>query len=242
MTDPSSTGPGSAPSAHRPPAPRIISAPCRHRAETGDTLDYEEIHGRPFCFYRFNNPGFIEHLKEVCLAAETDILKLPVADHWETEQSDQAMRQFGTTARFPYYNMLLLRDTSLIQIFRAIQRCYITMAERQGLDQSPVWVQCWENVLRRDGHLHKHAHNFFMHGHLTVATPGSRTGYEFDDGEVVEIENEPGLLTLMGHAGLMHYTTPNPSDEPRISIAFDLCGTPHMSNQMLARHTFIPLL
>ena len=81
-----------------------------------------------------------------------------------------------------------------------------------------------------------------MHGHLTVATPGSNTGYDFDNGETVEIENEPGLLTLIGRAGVMHYTTPNPSTEPRISIALDLCREPKLNNLTMVRHTFIPLL
>jgi hypothetical protein len=223
-------------------APRIISAPCRNKPETGDSLDLEVLGDVPFCFYRFNNDAFMAHLREVCLGVEEDILKLPVADNWETEQSDQEMKQFGTTSRFPYYNMLLLRDTALIHIFRAIQRCYMSMAEHQGIDHAPVWVQCWENVLRRDGHLHKHAHDIFMNGPLTVATPGSRTGYEFENGEGVEVENEQGLLTLIGRPGVMHYTTPNPSDEPRISIAFDLCREPELNNEMLNRHTFAPLL
>ena len=222
--------------------PRVISAPGREKPAAGDSLDYEVIGGVPFCFYRFTDRSFIEHLRAICLAAEEGILELPVAEHWDREQSDQEMQQFGTTSRFPYYNMLLLRDTAMIYVFRAIRRCYMTVAERQRLDQSPVWVQCWENVLRRDGHLHKHAHNFFMHGHLTVATPGSHTGYEFDTGEAIEIINEPGLLTLIGQAGVMHYTTPNPSDQPRISLAFDLCRAPQMNNETLNRHTFIPLI
>lgn len=222
--------------------PRVISAPCRTKPDVGDTLDYDVIGDVPFCFYRFKHGPFIDHLRELCLAAEEEILKLPVADNWEREQSDQEMQQFGTTARFPYYNMLLLKDTALIHVFRAVQRCYMTMVEQQSLDQAPVWIQCWENVLRRDGHLHKHAHDFYMHGHLTVATPGSCTGYEFENGEAVEIENEPGLLTLIGRAGVMHYTTPNPSDEPRISMAFDLCREPQLNNRTLDRHTFIPLL
>ena len=221
---------------------RVISAPNRAGPAAGDSLDYEVIGGVPFCFYRFTDRSFIEYLQSLCLTAEASILKLPVADNWDREQSDQEMQQFGTTSRFPFYNMLLLQDTAVIHIFRAIKRCYMTAAEQLGLDQSPVWVQCWENVLRRDGHLHKHAHNFFMHGHLTVATPGSNTGYEFDNGDALEIRNEPGLLTLIGKAGVMHYTTPNPSDQPRISIAFDLCRAPHMTNDTLSRHTFIPLL
>lgn len=223
-------------------APRVIAAPRSDSSSSGDTLDFEVIGGVPFCFYRFTNRPYVERLREICLAAEIDILKLPVAENWDTEQSDQEMRQYGTTARFPFYNMLLLKDVAMIYIFRAIQRCYMTVADHRGLDRSPVWVQCWENVLRRDGHLHKHAHNFFMHGHLTVATPGSNTGYEFANGEAIEIENEPGLLTLIGQAGVMHYTTPNPSDEPRISMAFDLCRVPHVNNDTLIRHNFIPLL
>ena len=240
MSGTSSTGLQGAAQTGAPP--RTMSAPGRDHSGPGDSLSLDVIGGVPFCFYRFTYRPFIERLREICLATEADILKLPVADNWDREQSDQEMQQFGTTARFPYYNMLLVRDVSVIHVFRAIQRCYTTMAEYQKLEPSPVWVQCWENVLRRDGHLHKHAHNFFMHGHLTVATPGSRTGYEFESGEVVEIENEPGLLTLIGRQGVMHYTTPNPSDQPRISIAFDLCRADDMNNDKLNRHTFIPLL
>jgi hypothetical protein len=64
-------------------------------------LDFDTIGGVPFCFYRFASRPFLEHLREVCLAAEEGILKLPAADHWEKEQSDQEMQQFGTTSRFP---------------------------------------------------------------------------------------------------------------------------------------------
>ena len=116
-------------------APRVISAPCRNKPAEGDSLDFEVIGGVPFCFYRFTDRAFMEHLRELCLAVEGDIMKLPVADNWDAEQSDQEMQQFGTTSRFPYYNMLLLEDVSVIHIFRAIQRCYLTAAEHQGLDQ-----------------------------------------------------------------------------------------------------------
>ena len=88
-------------------APRVISAPCRNKPASGDSFDFDTIGGVPFCFYRFTSRPFMEHLREVCLAAEESILKLPAADHWEKEQSDQEMRQFGTTSRFPFYNMLL---------------------------------------------------------------------------------------------------------------------------------------
>jgi hypothetical protein len=39
-----------------------------------------------------------------------------------------------------------------------------------------------------------------------------------------------------------HYTTPNPSHKARISMAFDPCRGPQVTNQALSRHTFISLL
>ena len=99
--------------------PRVISAPCRNKPASGDSLGFDAVGGLPFCFYRFTSRPFMERLREVCLAAEESILELLVADH---------------------------------------------------------------------------------------------------------------------------YTTPNPSDQSRISIAFDPCRGPQVTNQALSRHTFIPLL
>lgn len=220
--------------------PDVIRAPGAIKQE--DSLYFDVLHDVPFCFYRFADPAYLSRLEEICLGAEADILKLPVSKKWAMEQERLGREQMGTTARFPFYNMFLIRDVAMIRIFRAIQQSYMTMANQLRFDRAPVWVQCWQNILRTRETLHVHAHNYFMHGHLTVTTPGSNTGYVFDDGARVEIMNEPGLLTLIGRAGVKHYTTPCDGNEPRISIAFDLCREPHMSNDLLSKQTFIPLL
>ena len=217
-----------------------IRAPVARKAE--DSLRFDVLHEVPFCFYRFADSDFIRRLKEVCLAAEPGILELPVSKKWSEEQARLGKSQMGTTARFPFYNMFLLRDIALVHVFRAIQQSYLAMSAQLQIDRSPVWVQCWQNILRTRETLHVHAHNYFMHGHLTVTTPGSSTGYVFDDGAQVEIENEPGLLTLIGRSGVKHYTTPCDASEPRISMAFDLCREPHMSNDVLNHQMFIPLM
>ncbi len=221
-------------------APRVIRAPGESKQE--DSLFFDVLHDVPFCFYRFADQKFTSRLTEICLGAEADILKLPVSKKWAMEQERLGREQMGTTARFPFYNMFLIQDVAMIRIFRAIQQCYMTMANQLRFDRAPVWVQCWQNILRTRETLHVHAHNYFMHGHLTVTTPGSSTGYVFDDGARVEIQNEPGLLTLIGRAGVKHYTTPCDASEPRISIAFDLCREPHMNNDLMQKQTFIPLL
>lgn len=207
-----------------------------------DTPEPRVMHGVPLCFYRFGDPSIVARLRELCLDAEAQILDLPLAPSWQKAQAEEGLAYTGTTARYPYYNVLLMRDVVVVHLFRAIQTLFFTVASAQGLDRSPVWVQCWQNVIRRGQALHEHAHPYFMHGHLTVATPGSATGYVFDDGARVEIPNEPGLLTLIGRAGVRHYTTENASDEPRITIAFDLCREPQMTNEVLAVQRFIPLL
>ncbi len=218
----------------------VMRAPVARKAE--DSLRFEILHDVPFCFYRFANADFSRRLEQVCLAAEPAILELPVSEKWSQEQTRLGKNQMGTTARYPFYNMFLLRDIALVHVFRAIQQSYLAMSARLQIDRAPVWVQCWQNILRTKETLHVHAHNYFMHGHLTVTTPGSNTGYMFDDGAQVEIENEPGLLTLIGKSGVRHYTTPCDASEPRISIAFDLCREPHMSNDVLDRQMFIPLM
>lgn len=218
----------------------VMRAPVARKAE--DALRFEVLHDVPFCFYRFASEDFVRRLTEVCLAAEPDILKLPVSKKWANEQQEIGRQQMGTTARYPFYNMFLLRDVVMVHVFRAIQQSYLAMSARLQIEHKPVWIQCWENILRTRETLHIHAHNYFMHGHLTVKTPGSNTGYVFDDGARVEIENEPGLLTLIGKPGVQHYTTPCDSAEPRISIAFDLCREPHITNDLLNKQTFIPLM
>lgn len=218
----------------------VIRAPVAR--EAGDPLCFEVLHDVPFCFYRFADGNFLRRLQHVCLAAEPEILELPVSEKWSREQERLGKQQTGTTARYPFYNMFLVRDVAMVHIFRAIQQSYVAMSRQLKLDSAAVWIQCWQNILRTRETLHVHAHNYFMHGHLTVTTPGSSTGYIFDDGVRVEIENEPGLLTLIGKPGVRHYTTPCEASEPRITIAFDLCREPHMNNDVINRQMFIPLM
>ena len=207
-----------------------------------DHCEYRLIHGIPFAFYRFADSAWVDRMREICLAAEPAILELPIASAWKNDAESGNIGYTGTTARYHAYNVLLMRHTEVIHLFRAIQNAYFKIAMQLGLDQKPVWVQCWQNVIRTEQSLHPHSHPYEMHGHLTIQADGTQTVYVFDDGRELQFDNQPGMLTLIGNGGLTHYTTPNKSNQPRISIAFDLCRGADMSDEALALQKFIPLL
>jgi hypothetical protein len=176
---------------------------------------YLEKGGVSFVFLEENDPAYLSELYAFCLSKEPEILALPLT--WETE------RLSPTSARYGNYNFLLYPDRLVKRLYDLIRYAYSELAEHGvGGENESLWIQCWLNVHRRGQHLEVHRHlGFRAHGFFTVKADGTSTVFEIGE-ENFELEAKNGRLVLIGRDDVWHRVTPNPSDEPRVSIAFDL--------------------
>lgn len=170
------------------------------------------FHVRMIPFGSYTYPYSSEQLQKIILASEEAILKLD--PDWTPGHKSP------TSARYRQYNFLNFPGSEDFKTFlrQSIDDFYRRMNWKIPKSR---YLQCWVNIHRNGEHLHAHAHqDCKMSGHMTVACQGTRTTYFKET--TFEIENEPGLLTLIGCDRVPHYTSPVIGDVPRISIAFDL--------------------
>ena len=103
----------------------------------------------------------------------------------------------------------------------------------------PVVVQCWANIFRKGEGIKEHSHlegcsevnneffgsaNIFLHGDPTIGTHY----------EGVKSVNKIGEFVIFP-VTMKHHVTPNPTDNIRVSMAFDFyTGSDEFMNQMVA--------
>lgn len=164
----------------------------------------------PFGVYRY--PLSTDSLNDLILAKEPTILTYDL--DWPDENKSP------TTARYGSYNFLTYPGTDDFKAFiiTAIDDFYRKMNWDIPTER---WVQCWVNIHREGQRLGLHTHHDCkLSGHMTVACNGSYTAYY--SSMLFELENEPGLLTLIGAERVPHATSAVVGDQARISIAFDV--------------------
>lgn len=91
----------------------------------------------------------------------------------------------------------------------------------------PVFIQCWANTFRKNQGIdyHQHGRHRFLCGNLFISGPTKPgTTYHIDD-EMIDIENEVGVLTIFG-SDLCHMVKPNTTDVVRITMAIDVLSNP----------------
>lgn len=136
------------------------------------------------------------------------------------------------TARLGYYNFL---DFDYPQI-RALEE-FISESYKQFMTgiQTPVekiYCHAWVNIIRKDQqitpHNHADAHTnlpgcySYLSGNITIEAENTSTNYESPyNGQMHRIPNKNGDMTLFP-SFIMHHTSVNKSDAPRLSIAFDI--------------------
>lgn len=173
------------------------------------------ITGVDFQFAYFKNSDALKQLAETAMDLEKDIVSLKKT--WKDDTDNP------TTSRYGSYNLLKVERPcirALADFLREQCLCYLEQRNDRSAD---YWIQCWINIHRKGQSLHQHRHlGYRLHGHMTVAAENTNTYYGPDD--EICIKNEPGLLTIIGEDDVLHRVSANPSEHPRISIAFDVIG------------------
>lgn len=168
-----------------------------------------------------------KRLGEIVLLEEPNIIK-------NVRSSAQQDDQTWLTGKLWSYNFLDF-DYPEINVFRDfIKKSYEEFSRSCGYEPETVYIQCWANVIRNNGrritpHDHATAHSnapieySYLSGNICIQAEDTNTYYEnpFLKSNVAAIKNFAGdLIIFPSH--LIHWTDTNSSENPRITIAFDL--------------------
>jgi hypothetical protein len=164
----------------------------------------------PFGIYFY--PTVPTDLAQIVLGQEEAILQL--------ERDWDADYRSPTSARYRHYNFLTFAGTEDFKKFLHLSIDDFYRRMRWPIP-SHRWLQCWVNIHREGQFLGRHCHSDCkLSGHMTIACNQTQTTY-FNE-HTFSLENEPGILTLIGSDFVLHETSPVVGNDVRISVAFDL--------------------
>jgi hypothetical protein len=140
------------------------------------------------------------------------------------------------TGKLWAYNFLDFDYPCVRYLKEFIYSKYLEYATFCNIDSSkPVYVQCWVNIINNDGrtitpHNHSSAQDTapaeysYISGNISLQTENTSTFFAhpiLSKRIYREIPNVDGELILFP-SFVTHWTSPNLSDKPRITIAFDI--------------------
>ena len=187
----------------------------------------------------------VTSLSQFLLSKENEIKKLPssVGGNGKMTDGNTGVGSNSTTSKFQHYNLLTWSHPEINKLKSNIAKNLFKYNNECG-NETPeeVYAVCWYNVLRFGQKINPHMHSTMPHcylsGHFNVQVNNTSTCYmspinQLNDPEVIDIKNKNGDMTLFP-SYIFHYTTPQYSFKPRITIAFDL-------NLYKLHDNFIPL-
>ena len=137
------------------------------------------------------------------------------------------------TARLGYYNFL---DFDYPQI-RSLETFIVESYKEflmgiQTPTEDKIYCHAWVNIIRKGEQITKHNHAdahtnlpgcySYLSGNLTIEAENTSTNYESPyNGQLHRIPNKNGSLTIFP-SFVMHHTSINKSEFPRLSLAFDI--------------------
>jgi len=132
------------------------------------------------------------------------------------------------TSRFEHYNIFDWPE--MYKLKSAVKSIHDLFLQYVKVENRPVWINGWANVMRKGQQIKTHLHNVdqtcYLGGHICVACEQSSTFYinpvnTINDPEIFEIENKVGQITLFSNC-IPHYTSKHEGNSERITMAFDL--------------------
>lgn len=154
------------------------------------------------------------------------------------------------------YNFLNFDDKypQLSKVKSWIFEQYKTYTKELGIKEEEVYTMCWINIIRNDGRkIEKHHHAqdgsrglqkyAYVSGHITIQATDTNTYYQNPilDKQYITVKNYEGESTMFP-SWVIHWTDENKSNNPRISLAFDII-TKEMYDmgEMINKEVFIKL-
>ncbi len=186
-----------------------------------------------------------QKLLDIVLAEETNILQNTLCNPNEKDPTWLTSRLWG-------YNFLKFDYEEITELKQVISQQYKIYMESIGLIPEPVYIQCWANIIRNNGriitpHNHANAHTnapeeySYLSGNISIRTDNTATLFAnpfLRTQQWIPVPNVDGELVSFP-SFVVHWTTPNESEIPRVSISFDII-TEHVYN-MSTNNNFIKL-
>ena len=136
------------------------------------------------------------------------------------------------TARLGYYNFLDFDYPQIHALEKFISESYVEFLTGIQTPVEKIYCHAWVNIVRKGEQITKHNHAdahtnlpgcySYLSGNLTIEADNTSTNYESPyNGQLHRIPNQNGSMTLFP-SFVMHHTSINKSEFPRLSIAFDI--------------------
>jgi len=165
-------------------------------------------------------------LSELVLKKEPEIIEKYPPTGFNGEYSD-GQTQLGSnslTSRFYHFNVLDWDGTDLVK--ESIRTGYEAYT---GLIDTPIYVKCWANVMRKGEQIkpHKHAERYkyreedYLCGHISVKVDGTTSTYYQVGSETFKFPNIDSMITIFP-CYVYHWTDQYNGDSERITLAFDI--------------------
>ena len=123
------------------------------------------------------------------------------------------------TSRFYHFNILRWFNTN--QLKKEIRKGYESYTY---VKNTPLFVQCWANVMRKGDRINPHTHMdvivsplHSLSGHLCVKVDDSTSTY-YDGNPICNVNGEMTFFP----STMMHWTNTYLGDSERITVAFDI--------------------
>jgi exopolysaccharide biosynthesis predicted pyruvyltransferase EpsI len=176
----------------------------------------------------------VEKLKHIMLTEEQNIID--AYKPFDSKAENNANLEDWVTNRAFEYNLLNFGDKypEINELKQFICNQYKNYVGQLGLKEEVVYIQVWINVLRKGSRFftkHHHAHvarlgnqtYAYVSGNICIDAVDTHTYYQHPVLDMVEvsIKNIPGESILFP-SWVIHRTDQNLSENPRLSIAFDI--------------------
>ena len=136
------------------------------------------------------------------------------------------------TARLGYYNFLDFDYPQIRTLEKFILDSYNTFMPLLNVPTEKIYCHAWVNIIRTGEqittHNHADAHTnlpgcySYLSGNITIEAEETTTNYSSPyNAQSHRIPNQNGMLTLFP-SFIMHSTSVNNSESPRLSLAFDI--------------------
>ncbi len=169
------------------------------------------------------------------LDKEKEILALPFKIEEKIQDGYTGLGNNSTTSRYKSYNIFSWKNPELNFLFNKIKLTHEQFLSELGVPNVfDIGIKAWVNIMRHGQKILPHIHSVnslcYLGGNIVIQSSDTKTIYinpinQINEPEEYHSQNEAGKITIFQN-NIPHYTTEHSSDEPRITIAFDLVLSP----------------
>ena len=181
-------------------------------------------------------------IKDKILSKEVDIIKNNPSVN---NDGGTGLGPNSLTSRFSAFNIFTW-DDDFVPILKSSVKEAVSELLQGSNFSTKVYGQCWANVMRIGEQIRPHWHSSYKHsflgGHVCISTQYTHTYYEnpYNKNNAKSFINFDGNLTVFENY-LVHWTDKVETEEPRITLAFDLLTEQAVKEAVQDTNNFVEL-